>query len=294
MRPKYIALLVVVLGGLLILANTLFTVHQTQYAIVLQFGEAKRVIKDPGLSFKIPMIQNVVYYDNRTLDLDPPPFEVLLTDKKWVVIDAYARYRIIDPLQFFRRVKTELVLRDRFGRIINSSLRRVIATVPLRDVLSDKRDDIMGEIQRAVTVQAESFGIKVIDLRIGRTEYPDKTRESVFDRMRTERQREARELRAEGNEEAQKIRAEADLEKTILLADAERTSQILRGEGEGGRNRILGEAFSKDPEFFDFYKSLAEYQKNLVDSDMTMVLSPDSEFFRYFGSLDTRGKSQKR
>ena len=294
MRPKYIALLVVVLGGLLILANTLFTVHQTQYAIVLQFGEAKRVIKDPGLAFKIPMIQNVVYYDNRTLDLDPPPFEVLLTDKKWVVIDAYARYRIIDPLQFFRRVKTELVLRDRFGRIINSSLRRVIATVPLRDVLSDKRDDIMGEIQRAVTSQAESFGIKVIDLRIGRTEYPDKTRESVFDRMRTERQREARELRAEGNEEAQKIRANADLEKTILLADAERTAQILRGEGEGGRNRILGEAFSKDPEFFDFYKSLAEYQKNLVDSDMTMVLSPDSEFFRYFGSLDRRGKSPIR
>jgi membrane protease subunit HflC len=294
MRPKYIALLVVVLGGLLLVSGALFTVHQTKYAIVMQFGEAMRVVKEPGLAFKIPIVQNVVYYDNRTLDLDPPPFEVLLTDKKWVVIDAYARYRIVDPLQFFRRVKTELVLRDRFGRIINSSLRRVIATVPLSDVLSDKRDDIMSQIQQAVTSQAESFGIKVVDLRIGRTEYPDKTRESVFDRMRTERQREARELRAEGNEEAQKIRAKADMEKTILLADAERTSQILRGQGEGGRNRILGEAFSKDPEFFDFYKSLAEYQKNLVDSDMTMVLSPDSEFFRYFGSLDRRGKSPKR
>jgi membrane protease subunit HflC len=294
MRPKHIALLVVVLGGVLLVANALFTVHQTKFAIVLQFGEAKRVVKEPGLAFKIPFVQNVEFYDKRTLDLDPPPFQVLLTDKKWIVIDAYARYRIVDPLQFFRRVKSEVVLRDRFGQIINSSLRRVIATVPLRDVLSDKRDDIMGEIQQAVTAQAESFGIKVVDLRIGRTEYPDQTRESVFNRMRTERQREARELRAQGNEEAQKIRAKADLEKTILIANAERTAQILRGEGEGGRNRILGEAFSKDPEFFDFHKSLAEYQENLVDSDTTMVLSPDSDFFRYFGSLGNPGKGGKR
>lgn len=294
MRPKHIALLVVVLGGLLLAANAMFTVHQTKYAIVLQFGEAKRVVKEPGLAFKIPFVQNVEFYDNRTLDLDPPPFQVLLTDKKWIVIDAYARYRILDPLQFFRRVKSEIVLRDRFGQIINSSLRRVIATVPLPDVLSDKRDDIMTQIQRAVTGQAESFGIKVVDLRIGRTEYPDQTRESVFDRMRTERQREARELRAQGNEEAQKIRARADLERTILIANAERTAQILRGEGEGGRNRVLGEAFGKDPAFFDFYKSLAEYQKNLVDSDTTMVLSPDSEFFRFFGSLDKGDKGGKR
>lgn len=294
MRPKYIALFVVVLGGLLLGANSLFAVHQTKYAIVLQFGEAKRVVKDSGLAFKIPFVQNVEFYDNRTLDLDPPPFQVLLTDKKWIVIDAYARYRIVDPLQFFRRVKSEIVLRDRFGQIINSSLRRVIATVPLYDVLSDKRDDIMGEIQSAVTVQAESFGIKVVDLRIGRTEYPDQTREAVFNRMRTERQREARELRAQGNEEAQKIRAKADLERTVLLAEAERTAQIFRGEGEGNRNRILGAAFSKDPEFFDFYKSLAEYEKNLADSETIIVLSPDSDFFRFFGSVDRHRKSQKR
>lgn len=290
MRPKHIALLVVVLGGLFILSNSVYTVQQTKYAIVLQFGEAKLVEKEPGLHFKIPFIQNVDYYDNRTLDLDPPPFQVLLTDKKWIVIDAYARYRIVDPLQFYRRVTTETDLRSRFGQIINSSLRRVIATVPLGDVLSDKRDDIMGEIQTAVTAQAESYGIKVVDLRIGRTEYPDTTRESVFNRMRTERQREARELRAQGNEEAQKIRAKADLERTILLAEAERKAQILRGEGEASRNRILGKAFGKDPSFFDFYKSLAEYQKNLVGSDTTMVLSPDSEFFRFFDNLEKRSK----
>jgi membrane protease subunit HflC len=294
MRRKYIALLVVVLGALLFLANSVYTVLQTQYAIVLQFGEAKHVEKQSGLHFKIPFIQNVDFYDNRTLDLDPPPFQVLLTDKKWIVIDAYARYRIVDPLQFYRRVTTETDLRSRFGQIINSSLRRVIATVPLGDVLSDKRDDIMSQIQTAVTAQAESYGIKVVDLRIGRTEYPEQTRESVFNRMRTERQREARELRAEGNEEAQKIRAKADLERTILIADAERTAQILRGEGEGGRNRTLGEAFSKDPEFFDFYKSLAEYKKNLANSATTMVLSPTSEFFRHFGSVDRRSKSQER
>ncbi|MCG8545447.1 MAG: protease modulator HflC [Alphaproteobacteria bacterium] len=293
MRNKLfvIGVVVVVLG--LLVANSLFVVHQTQQAIVLQFGEAKRVVKEPGLSYKIPILQNVVFYDRRILDLDPPAFEVLLTDKKRIIIDAYARYKIINPLLFFQRIKTEAVLRDRFGRIINSSLRRVIAKVPLTDVLSDKRENIMADIEAAVTGQAESFGINLVDLRIGRTEYPPATRQSVFDRMRTERQREARELRAEGGEEARKIRAGADLEKTILLADAERKAQILRGEGEGGRNRILGEAFSKDPTFFDFYKSLSEYQKNLVDSDTTMVLSPDSEFFRFFDS-DGESPAAKR
>ena len=181
-------------------------------------------------------------------------------------------------------VRTEATLRDRFGKIINSSLRRVIATVPLRDVLSEKRDNIMAEIQQVVAGPAESFGIKIVDVRIGRTELPTQTRQSVFSRMRTEREREARELRAEGGEEAQKIRAQADLERTVLIADAERQAQIMRGEGEGGRNLVLGKAYGRDPEFFDFYKSLAEYQKNLVDSDTTMVLSPDSEFFRFFGS----------
>lgn len=284
MKNKLFVLGVVVVVLVIAGANALFTVHQTKQAIVLQFGEAKRVIKEPGLAVKIPIIQETVFYDNRVLDLDPPSFEVLLTDKKRIIIDAYARYQIIDPLQFFRRVRTEATLRDRFGKIINSSLRRVIATVPLRDVLSEKRDNIMAEIQQVVAGPAESFGIKIVDVRIGRTELPTQTRQSVFSRMRTEREREARELRAEGGEEAQKIRAQADLERTVLIADAERQAQIMRGEGEGGRNLVLGKAYGRDPEFFDFYKSLAEYQKNLVDSDTTMVLSPDSEFFRFFGS----------
>ena len=282
MKNKLLVLGVVVVVAGIVATSALFTVHQTKQAIVLQFGEAKRVIKDPGLAFKIPLVQNVIFYDNRVLDLDPPSFEVLLTDKKRIIVDAYARYRIIDPLAFFRRVSTEEVLRDRFGKIINSSLRRVIATVSLRDLLSEKRNDIMGTIQAVVSESATSFGIEIVDIRIGRTELPTQTRQSVFDRMRTEREREARELRAEGGEEARKIRAKADLEKTILLAEAERLAQIMRGEGEAGRNRVLGQAYGRDPAFFDFYKSLAEYRKNLVDSGTTMVLSPDSDFFRFF------------
>lgn len=294
MKNKLLVLgiVVVVLG--VVAASALFTVHQTKQAIVLQFGEAKRVIKEPGLAFKIPLVQNVVFYDNRVLDLDPPSFDVLLTDKKRITIDAYARYRIVDPLAFFRRVSTEEVLRDRFGKIINSSLRRVIATVSLRDLLSDKRNDIMATIQAVVSESATSFGIEIVDIRIGRTELPTQTRQSVFDRMRTEREREARELRAEGGEEARKIRAKADLEKTILLAEAERLAQIMRGEGEGGRNRILGESYGKDPAFFDFYKSLSEYRKSLVDTGTTMVLSPDSEFFRFFDSEGAGVKPKSR
>lgn len=292
MKNKLLVLGVVVVVAGIVAASALFTVQQTKQAIVLQFGEAKRVIKEPGLAFKIPVVQNVIFYDNRVLDLDPPNFEVLLTDKKRIIVDAYARYRIIDPLAFFRRVGTEEVLRDRFGKIINSSLRRVIATVSLRDLLSEKRNDIMATIQAVVSESATSFGVEIVDIRIGRTELPAQTRQSVFDRMRTEREREARELRAEGGEEARKIRAKADLEKTVLLAEAERVAQIMRGEGEGGRNRILGEAYSKDPAFFDFYKSLSEYRQNLVGDGTTMVLSPDSEFFRFFGSGTGTGTGQ--
>ena len=292
MKNKLFVLGVVVVVAGIVAASALFTVQQTKQAIVLQFGEAKRVIKEPGLAFKIPVVQNVIFYDNRVLDLDPPNFEVLLTDKKRIIVDAYARYQIVDPLAFFRRVGTEEVLRDRFGMIINSSLRRVIATVSLRDLLSEKRNDIMATIQAVVSESATSFGIEIVDIRIGRTELPAQTRQSVFDRMRTEREREARELRAEGGEEARKIRAKADLEKTVLLAEAERVAQIMRGEGEGGRNRILGEAYSKDPAFFDFYKSLSEYRQNLVGDGTTMVLSPDSEFFRYFGSGVGTGAGQ--
>lgn len=291
-----------VTGGILVglgflASGAFFTVEQTRQAIILQFGEPKRVVKEPGLAVKIPVIQDVLYYDNRILDLDPPAFEALLTDKKRVIIDAYARYRIADPLAFYRRVATEAVLDDRLGAIINSSLRQIVATVSLADLLSQKREDIMNLIQAVVIETASSYGVEIVDIRLGRTDLPEATRQAVFERMRSEREREARELRAEGREQALGIRAKADLTRTVLLAEAQRTALILRGEGEAGRTRILGEAYDDDPAFFDLYKSLGIYREYLMDSGMTLVLSPDSEFFRYFdkdGTPDSIGKTRAR
>ncbi len=283
-RTKLAVLGIIVIVVGLTAVQSLFTVRETEQAIVLQFGKPIRVVPEPGLSYKLPFVQNIVIYDDRILDLDPAEVQILLTDKKRINVDAYARYRIVDPLKFFQAARTEAVLRDRFGKIINSAIRQEIATISLGDLLSGKRLSIMQAIQINIVSQAPTFGIDIVDIRIGRTDLPPDTSQAVYNRMRTEREREARELRAEGAEEAQKIRARADREQIVILAEAQRSSEILRGEGEGQRNLILGRAFSQDPEFFDFYKSLAEYEKNLVDSDTTMVLTPDSDFFRFFGS----------
>ncbi len=283
-RTKLAVLGIIVIFVGLTVAQTLYTVRETEQAIVLQFGKPIRVVKEPGLAYKLPFVQNVITYDDRILDLDPAEVQILLTDKKRINVDAYARYRIIDPLKFFQAARTEAVLRDRFGKIINSAIRQEIAKNSLGDLLSENRLSIMQAIQSKVSSEAPTFGIEITDVRIGRTDLPPDTSQAVYNRMRTEREREARELRAEGAEEAQKIRARADREQIVILAEAQRTSDILRGQGEGQRNRILGKAFSRDPEFFDFYKSLAEYEENLVDSNTTMVLTPDSDFFRYFGS----------
>lgn len=293
MQTKLLVLGILAIAVGIVAAGSVFTVQQTQQAIVLQFGEPKRVIKEPGLAFKIPAIQNVMFYESRILDIDPPSFEMLLADRKRIIVDVYARYRIVDPLAFFRRVTTEANLRDRFSTIINSSVRRVIATVVLSDLLSDKREGIMSTIQDVVSGSAKSFGIQIVDIRIGRTELPPQIRQSVYARMKTEREREAHQLRAEGRENAQKIRAKADLAKIILLADAERQAKILRGEGEAGRTRVLGIAFRKDPDFFDLSKSLDVYRKSFVNTGTMMVIDPHSEFFRFFndeyGSGGLRG-----
>lgn len=225
------------------------------------------------------------------LDLDPPEFEVLLDDKKRIKVDAFARYRILDPLKFLQVVGTEATARNRLSNLVNSSLRRVIAKTSLTDLLSPQRAQLMEQIQTEVTTNAKALGINIVDIRIGRTDLPTETSQAVFNRMRTEREREARELRAQGTETAQKIRAGADRDKTVILATAKRKSEQLRGEGEGQRNVILGQAYGQDPEFFQFYKSLSEYQENLVGNDTTMVLSPDSDFFKFFGNLS--GETEK-
>ena len=278
---------------LVVVSQTLFTVHETQQAIVLQFGDPRAVKDKPGLHWKVPFVQNVTFYEKRTLDLDPPPFEVLLTDKKRINVDAFARYRIVNALEFFKTVQNEIGARDRLAALVNPALRAVIARVSLKEVLSAKRTDLMEQIQKDIEADALRFGIKIVDIRIGRTDLPEQTSQAVFNRMRTERERQAREARAEGKEIAQKIRAQADKERTVILANAERDAQIQRGQGEAGRNNILGQAYGRDPQFFAFYKSLEQYQKALIGNDTTMVLSPDSEFFRFFNNFNL-GKKRKQ
>jgi len=287
--PKIIILGIIAAAIGVSLSSALFTVEQTQQAIVMQFGDPKRVIREAGLHVKVPFVQDAVYYDKRVLDLDPPTEEVILADRKRIMVDAFARYKIVDPLRFFQAVRTEAIFRDRVGKILNSGVRNALARYPLVDVLSEKREEIMASITSIMTEDAQNFGIEVVDVRIGRTDLPPDISDNVYDRMRSEREREANQLRAEGEELKIKIVADADKQKTILLADANRTSKILVGEGDGERNRILGDAFGRDPEFFAFYRSMKAYRSALTGSDTNMVLSPDSDFFRFFG--DQLGKS---
>ena len=262
-----------------------FIVDQREQVLVLQFGDPKRVIQEPGLNFKIPFIQQVVRFDKRLLDYDNAPEEVIASDQKRLVVDAFARYHIVDPLKFYQTVGSEMLLRPRLGSAINSTLRQVLGTAPLQQVVSEKRGSLMLDIRNIVRREASTFGIQVEDVRIKRADLPDENSEAIYRRMQTERQQEAAELRAKGAEEAQKIRAEANRQKVVIVAEAERDSQILRGDGEGEMNRIFAEAFGRDPEFFSFYRSMQAYEAALGADGTTMVLSPDSDFFRYFGSL---------
>jgi modulator of FtsH protease HflC len=282
-----VAIVVVALGLIAIASSALFTVNQTEQALLLQFGELKSVVKDPGLHVKIPLVQNVVYLDNRVLDLDTPPEELIASDQKRLVVDALARYRIVDPLKFFQSVGNELGMQNRLARVVGGTLRNVIGNYTLIDVVSDKRAVIMEAIKKQVNSEMSSFGIDVIDVRIRRADLPQANSEAIFARMRSERDREAKQARAEGAEAAQRIRARADRDRTVILAEAQKTSQITRGEGDAQSVKIYADAFGKDPQFFAFYRSMEAYKKALGSGDgTTMVLSPDSEFFRYFGSSD--------
>ena len=291
---KNIGIIAVVLAGAAIVMtlSAAFIVDQREQVLVLQFGDPKRVIQEPGLNFKIPFIQQTVRFDKRLLDFDNAPEEVIASDQKRLVVDAFARYHITDPLKFYQTVGTEMALRPRLGSVLNSTLRQVLGTVPLQQVVSEKRGALMLEIRDIVRTEAARFGIRVEDVRIKRADLPAQNSEAIYRRMQTERQQEAAELRAKGAEEAQKIRAEANRQKVVIVAEAERDSQILRGDGEGQMNRIFAEAFGRDPEFFSFYRSMQAYESALGTDDTTMVLSPDSDFFRYFGSLSAQQLSK--
>ncbi|MFD1625040.1 protease modulator HflC [Azospirillum griseum] len=262
---------------------SLFTVNEAQQALVLQFGEPRRVISEPGLKFKLPFVQEVRILDRRVLDLDPPVEQVILADQKRLDVDAFARYRIHDPLRFYQTAGTEAVAETRMNATVNSALRRVLGNVTVMTVLSEDRAKIMSDIKTQVNAEAQRFGIEIVDVRIRRADLPQETSQSIFARMRSEREREASEARAQGQEQAQQIRARAERERTVLVAEAQRDAQILRGEGDNTALKLIAEATSKDPDFYGFYRSLEAYRKALNKDDTTMVLSPNSEFFRYFG-----------
>ena len=286
MKKTPLAILGVIVVALGILAfSSLFTVNQMAQVIVLQFGEPRRVIREPGLNIKIPFVQDVEVFDKRILDLDPPVASVVLLDKKRINVDAYARYRIVDPLRFFQIVRDELGFRKSVGQILNSAVRNAVARYLLPDLLSKKREDIMSQIKDKVGEVAERFGIEVVDVRLVRTDLPEEISKNVFDRMRSEREREANKLRAEGDEMKQTITAAADREKTVILANAEKEAKILTGQGDGERNRILAEAYGQDMQFFSFLRSMQAYRNSLGGEGTTMVLTPDSDFFRFFGDL---------
>ncbi|MCH9020546.1 MAG: protease modulator HflC [Proteobacteria bacterium] len=284
-RAVLIGLGVVGVVALIVGMNAIFTVHQTQTALVLQLGNPVRAIYEAGLHFKLPFIQNVEYYDKRILDLDPPIQQVILSDRKRIDVDSFARYRIVDPLEFKKKAVTIDNFRSVFGGRLNSAVRAQVGKVGLADMVSGKRDDVMLEITNLLKAQEAEFGIEVVDVRIGRTDLPEDISNDVYNRMRSEREREASLLRAEGDELKQRIVADADRQMTIIIAEATRLAQILRGTGDAERNRILGDAYGIDPEFFAFYRSMEAYRSALGGDDTTMVLSPDSAFFRFFGDM---------
>ena len=261
---------------------TLFTVIEIKNAIVLQFGDPKRVITSPGLNFKIPFIQNVIFIDNRILDIDAPAAEVIAADQKRLIVDAFVKFKIVDVLEFYKAFGNENVARSRISAVVNSRIRGVLGEEPLSAVLSDDRSKLMKQITSLVEAEVNNFGIEIVDVRIKRADLPEANSLAIFRRMQTEREREAKEFRAQGAEIAQRIRSTADKEVTIIKSQAEKTANIVRGEGDGMANSVFAEAFGQDPEFFAFYRAMQAYAEGLKSSDTTMILSPDSEFFKYF------------
>jgi len=285
---KFILPLIIIIAATAFFS--IFIVKEINQAIVLQFGDPKRIILKPGLNFKIPFIQNVVFLDKRILNLDAPPEEVIASDQKRLIVDAFARFQIVDPLKFYISVGNERVARSRLSTIINSRIRSVLGTQRLQTLLSEDRTKQMSLIQDGVNTEAEKFGIKIVDVRIKRADLPPANSEAIYRRMQTEREREAKEFRAKGAEMAITITSTADKEVTVILANAQKQSEIMKGEGDGQRNRIFADAFGQDPEFFAFYRAMQAYEKALIGGETSLILSPDSEFFKFFGNIKPKSE----
>ena len=268
--------------------SSVFLVKETEQVLVLQFGDPRQEIVKPGLHFKIPVIQNLKFFERRILNIDPPAEEVLMADQKRLVVDTFARYRIADMLKFYQTLNTEMAANQRLHNIINSAMRSELGKATLPDILSEKRKELMREIQKSVNEETDRFGIEIVDVRIVRADLPEEVTQATYDRMRSEREREAKEARAQGEELSLQIRSKANKQRTVLISEAQRDAEIARGEGDREAISIYTKAFNKDPEFYDFYRSMEAYRKSLANSDKTLVLSPDSDFFEYLKNSPTR------
>ena len=286
---RNLVIVLILFMGFLTISGGFFVVQEWRQAIVLQFGEPVQVIKEPGLKFKIPFIQDAIFFDRRMLNLDPQPEQMILSDQKRIIVDSFARYKIVDPLKFFQTVRSEANFSDRFGRILNASVRGVIAQYPLMALLSEERDTIMRVIETQVVKDESNFGIKILDVRIGRTDLTEQVANNVFQRMRSEREKEANLLRAEGQELSKEIVAAANRQQTVIIAEAERTSSILRGQGDAQKNIILGNAYEIDNEqsieFFNIIRKLQACRDTFGNTNMTMVIAPGQICDKFFGDI---------
>jgi membrane protease subunit HflC len=271
--------------------SSMFVVRQTEQALVVRLGEPVRVITDPGLNFKVPLVDTVILIDKRILDLENPAQEIIASDQKRLVVDAFARYRIKNPLRFYQTVGSIQAANVQLATLLNASLRRVLGEVSFTNLVRDNRHALMVRIREQLDREADVYGIAVVDVRIRRADLPEQNSQAVYQRMQTERQREAAEFRAEGAQRAQEIRSRADREATVIVAEANQKAEQLRGEGDGERNRIFAEAYGKDADFFAFYRSMSAYEQGLKGNDTRFLLRPDSEFFRFFGDANGKPKA---
>jgi modulator of FtsH protease HflC len=280
----------VIIVALIVAYSALFTVYQTRQALVVRLGEPIRIVTEPGLNYKLPLIDSVIHIDKRILDLENPAQEVIAFDRKRLVVDAFARYRINDALKFYQSVGSVEGANSRLSTLLNSALRRVLGEATLMQVVRDQREALMARVREQLENEAKAFGITIVDVRIRRADLPEENSLAVYERMKTERQQEATQIRAQGTQSAQEIKAKADRDVTVLLAEAQSKGEQTRGEGDAERNRIFADAYGRDPEFFSFYRSMQAYESGLRANDTRMLLKPDSEFFRYF--VDPSGKGR--
>ena len=279
-----IVTLILLFLAAIVVYSSIFTVSQTEQALVVRLGRPVDVVSEPGLNFKAPFIDTVISIDKRILDLENPSQEVIASDQKRLVVDAFARYRIKNPLRFYQSIGSIQAANIQLTTLLNAALRRVLGEVTFINVVRDERENLMTRIRDQLDREADQYGIQLVDVRIRRADLPEQNSQAVYKRMQTEREREAQEFRAQGGQKAQEISSKADREATVIIADANSTAEQTRGVGDAERNRLFAEAYGRDPEFFAFYRSMSAYETGLRSSDTRFLLRPDSEFFRFFAN----------